>query len=272
MTAIVVASSSDGTLTMLGLTCNPPLWTIVAYLKYHRCPVLSLSCTVNGLYVCSGATDGCLAIWNVQNVAEQFMASDRHDWVIASETPIHTFENAHQSGVNCLTASTRSSSNDSECVRLVSGGDDQCLGCTDMKLQLPAGSLVDDNTLHLSAEKNELSSACQSNIVNAHASAVRGVWVSDQILFSVGLDQRVRCWHFSHGIDCEGERRAQVPPNAIELAAISCDVPDPTGLAVMPITHQISEKIIYCVVVVGRGVQVFNYVYEDSMSLLPSPS
>jgi len=35
-------------------------------------------------------------------------------------------------------------------------------------------------------------------IASAHSSAVKGVWTDGHWVFSTGLDQRIRCWCFSH--------------------------------------------------------------------------
>lgn len=259
--AIVICSSSDGTLTVLALMCNPHQWKAIAYLKYHKCPVLSLTCTGNNSSVYSGATDGCIAIWNVQTLVDKFLTSSREEWVTASHLPVHTFDNAHQSGVNCLTAITMNGSTNSEYVRLISGGDDQCLGCMDIRVQQPGSVAVQGPSNLLSSGKNKQLCVGQSRVINSHASAVRGVGISNKFLFSVGLDQKVRCWDLTSEANCRNEETAEELPSLMELATLSCDVPDPTGLAVMPNVCNVSEgKAIHCVVIVGRGVQVVNFV------------
>ena len=60
-----------------------------------------------------------------------------------------------------------------------------------------------------------------TQVINAHSSAVRGVWTDGRLAFTTGLDQRVRCWRLAGSLVWQpahvvnngaGALRRQLPP------------------------------------------------------------
>lgn len=83
-------------------------------------------------------------------------------------------------------------------------------------------------------------------IASAHSSSVKGVWTDGHWVFSTGLDQRIRCWCFSHFNKkiCLREHCSSI-----------INVPEPEAL------HAIAnkERDFYQIAVVGRGMQIVEF-------------
>ncbi|KAK1277498.1 hypothetical protein QJS04_geneDACA015818 [Acorus gramineus] len=186
--------------------------------------------------------------------------------------PTHIINSVHQSGVNCLHVSEIKDGQDSRskstfCV--LSGGDDQAIHCVGFYFEQQAKNFevnhqtydVKENlhaeTVSQSPELgcNGNSYLCGSNkeyrvrvlycnkIASAHSSAVKGIWTDGTWAFSVGLDQRVRCWHLGNG-------------NGItEEAHIIISVPEPEALDV-----RILSGNQYRIAVSGRGMQMVEFL------------
>ncbi|EPS58010.1 hypothetical protein M569_16808, partial [Genlisea aurea] len=92
----------------------------------------------------------------------------------------HVFRNMHQSGVNCLHVSEVKNADSTTSLCGVTGGDDQAINYFRCDILLIPGSLATTPRI--------------DRITSAHSSAVKGVWTDGMWVFSVGLDQRVRCW------------------------------------------------------------------------------
>eukprot|EP00250_Pteridium_aquilinum_P022674 c2553_g1_i1 orf=96-4151(+) len=139
---------------------------------------------------------------------------------------------AHQSGVNSLFVSTvkgeeHAHQNNRTCV-VVSGGDDQALHV--------AIFTVD--------EKND-SVVClvKESILSAHSSAIKGVWTDGSLVFSTGLDQRLRAWKLLVSKQC---------CSLVECCQTVINVPEPAALHV---EHFNGRN--YRIAVGGRGLQIF---------------
>ncbi|KAK1292231.1 hypothetical protein QJS10_CPB17g00897 [Acorus calamus] len=167
--------------------------------------------------------------------------------------PTHIINSFHQSGVNCLHVSEIKDGRDSRskstyCV--LSGGDDQAIHCVGFYFERQTKNFevnhqtsdVRENmhaeTVSQSPESgcNGNSSLCGSNkehrvrvlycnkIAAAHSSAVKGIWTDGTWAFSVGLDQRVRCWHLgnTNGITEEAHIIISVAePEALDVRILS---------------------------------------------------
>ena len=125
-------------------------WEPAARLDHHCSPVLSLATLAiapstqqagsspeheslhssrSRRLVFSGATDGSLAVWDLSGVALAAAAGQLH--------PLLAIPGAHQSGVNAISAAC---SGDGPLL-LLSGGDDQALRLTEVRVTEEAGRL-----------------------------------------------------------------------------------------------------------------------------------
>ncbi|GMH35527.1 hypothetical protein BSKO_03395 [Bryopsis sp. KO-2023] len=265
LTAVVVLSSSDGFLRMMALVDNPPSWKVVADMIHHQQPVLSLDHVKHrGSWIFTGATDGSIGIWEVEDVIHRFAANWRNGWNSASLEPVCVLEKVHQSGVNCMSvAMTEVGDNGLSLVTLVSGGDDQLLSCVRMSVK---DSFRDSEKVTIDLGpfsrrdahqflKSELWNASVVRIANAHASALRGIWTNGENIFSVGLDQKLRGWELEL-LECSANQDQKY--GVSEIKAITCAVPEPADLAVTCVGGGLQFEI----VVVGRGVEVFEFHQE----------
>jgi hypothetical protein len=143
----VVAAASDASLALLccdlatcqrqlGAGHRQPQWATVADLQHHACPVLctahccleqpasSCSGSRQRLVVCSGATDGTVAVWDVTPAAASIASTPAAAAVAAAAAagshgscqpqqehqqaatvaPLLVLEGLHQSGVNSMAA------------------------------------------------------------------------------------------------------------------------------------------------------------------------
>lgn len=86
----------------------------------------------------------------------------------------------------------------------------------------------------------------QEVIRSAHSSSVKGVWTDGHWVFSTGLDQRIRCWCFSHL-----NKKIYLREHCSSII----NVPEPEAL------HAIAnkERDCYQIAVVGRGMQIVEF-------------
>lgn len=100
----------------------------------------------------------------------------------------------------------------------------------------------------------------------AHSSALKGIWTDGAWVFSTGLDQRLRCWHLGDIVNlCESPASSCTTEDPsdkrlLSLPLVECghcvlDVPEAEDLHVE--SGPMGEQ--YCIAVVGRGLQVFNF-------------
>ncbi|XP_010428847.1 PREDICTED: WD repeat-containing protein 6-like isoform X1 [Camelina sativa] len=165
---------------------------------------------------------------------------------ISEIKPSHVVKNAHQSGVNCLHVSRWSSSpsdGDGMMFNVISGGDDQALHCLSFNIlstSSPANKseIIDKNQ----NPKYGIRLTDRGGIASAHSSAIKGVWMDANWVFSTGLDQRVRCWF----LEKDGK--------LIEHAHIVVSVPEPEALD----AKAIDEKR-YQIAIAGRGIQMVEF-------------
>lgn len=79
-------------------------------------------------------------------------------------------------------------------------------------------------------------------ILSAHSAAIKGVWTDGRLVFSTGLDQRLRCWQ----LELSSQRCA-----LLECCHSIIDVPEPSALHVKHL-----NRWNYQIAVVGRGLQI----------------
>lgn len=183
--------------------------------------------------------------------------------------PLHTVENVHQSGVNCLHVSDIKDDRGPSSGFLfyvISGGDDQALhslrfdisllqsvhytenvtpdrrGCTEFK--------ASDNIYHCQKQNYSIRLSCHEKVPSAHSSAVKGVWTDGSWVFSTGLDQRVRCWHLEEN------------GKLTEHGQLVISVPEPETLD----ARACSRNQHYQIAVAGRGMQIVEFVAPGGMS------
>ncbi|CAA0824947.1 Transducin family protein / WD-40 repeat family protein [Striga hermonthica] len=174
---------------------------------------------------------------------------------------LQVLDNVHQSGVNCLSVTDikdlrLSGSSCSFCV--VSGGDDQAINCLRFDLQLnhlrtssqdgTAEVSTNYQNQHFVIQDHQMHFLCLDKIVSAHSSAVKGVWTDGIWVFSVGLDQRVRCWNLGHD-------------RLTEYAHLIINVPEPEALDV-----KTRGRNYYQIAVAGRGMQMIEFRTSNGMS------
>ncbi|KAF9619934.1 hypothetical protein IFM89_010245 [Coptis chinensis] len=183
---------------------------------------------------------------------------------VSEVRPFHVLNNVHQSGVNCLHVSTIRGCENPEFVSsycVLSGGDDQALHCLifDLSQQVMDDGFQSENPSDNSSHStdmrnvtklslNEENQRCRirflshERISSAHSSAVKGVWTDGTWAFTIGLDQRVRCWHHKeHGKLSEHEHLILSVTEPETLDARACG------------------RNQYQIVVAGRGMQMVNF-------------
>ncbi|PIA37960.1 hypothetical protein AQUCO_02900069v1 [Aquilegia coerulea] len=178
--------------------------------------------------------------------------------------PFHVLNNVHQSGVNCLHVSTITSYKNSESVStycVISGGDDQALHCLTFELSLQeaddgfkngnhsgnANNVTDlHNAIDLSADsKNQrcrIRFLFHDRIASAHSSALKGVWTDGTWAFTIGLDQRVRCWYL--------EEQGKLSEHAHLIVSVT----EPETL-----DARSCGRNQYQIAVAGRGMQIVKF-------------
>lgn len=154
-------------------------------------------------------------------------------------SPEFLLPSAHQSGVNSLFASTVKEENHTQQMGhmwiVVSGGDDQALHVATFTVNKSYNSSA--NT------KSKVVCLIKESILSAHSSAIKGVWTDGSLVFSTGLDQRLRSW-------CLELSRQHC--SLVECCQSVINVPEPAALHV----EHFSRRN-YRIAVVGRGLQIF---------------
>ncbi|KAL9253920.1 tRNA (34-2'-O)-methyltransferase regulator WDR6-like protein [Drosera capensis] len=172
--------------------------------------------------------------------------------------PLNILNNVHQSGVNCLHVSEIGDCLSIEkgfVCHVVSGGDDQALAfihfyvepslTTSSSPQTWAGSEARSLTSISGCCVNKSYSVrClyEAKVASAHSSAVKGIWTDGKWVFSVGLDQRVRCWQLEE------------PGKLTEHSHFIVSVSEPEALDAKAVCRDRYE-----IVVAGRGMQVVEF-------------
>ncbi|KAF5194051.1 Wd40 repeat [Thalictrum thalictroides] len=221
----------------------------------HKTNPTTLTTIVNSKVSCSQSMD-----------RDSFSSSEEltDDLVIeqCEVRPFHVLNNVHQSGVNCLHVSTMTSYEDSVCTYcVISGGDDQALNCHTFELSLQEEDDGFKNGNHSDNAKNtpdlqkvvDLSFDSENHryrirflfhdrIASAHSSALKGVWTDGTWAFTIGLDQRVRCWHLEE----QGKLR--------EHAHLIVSVTEPETL-----DARACGRNQYQIAVAGRGMQIVKF-------------
>ncbi|KAG0472116.1 hypothetical protein HPP92_016662 [Vanilla planifolia] len=185
--------------------------------------------------------------------------------------PLLVLSSVHQSGANCLHVSEMrgpllGKSGPIFCV--VSGGDDQALHILAFHFDVPVensglssdygtdlSNAIQDVALSQPSGSSWIKRCSFSNVGNdhrlrilkrqticsAHSSSVKGIWTDGIWVFSVGLDQRIRCW--------------KIQPNGelFERAHVVISVPEPETLDVVAYGRR------YHIAVAGRGLQTIDF-------------
>lgn len=163
----------------------------------------------------SGATDGSIAVWDVSAVVSSSQScasgSDKIGTSLQPLQPIMVLPAVHTAGVNAISVAW---AEDGRAV-IVSGGDDQALVTTMLHIppcpaqgpgfnprsqpfpvtEPPVSAGIAGRDLAPSSPASGPCSMPSSTCVaNAHSSALRAVWTDGSLIFSCGLDQKLRCW------------------------------------------------------------------------------
>lgn len=230
-------------------------WRPVALLRHHACPVL---CTVHCKLetggrerhlLLSGSTDGCVALWDLTPLVAAYQSSGAEDgWAPPQLAPLLALPSVHQSGVNAVAAAPlqpasggSSGQGGPASVLLFTGGDDQALCFVRLEVEASSGGCSsrgpgsgssngeDAAAIVGSSDRLHCRVAWSVPLPNAHSSAVRGVWTDGMASFSVGLDQRVRCWKLS-GSDASGRAVAEIT----ETGCAVTQALEPSALDALP--------------------------------------
>ncbi|KAK9704720.1 hypothetical protein RND81_07G007200 [Saponaria officinalis] len=172
--------------------------------------------------------------------------------------PLHVLYNVHQSGVNCLHLCCRIQGDTSR-YNIISGGDDQALNFLEVVVassltrshvnedgifDAKSAQEITEHDIHCnSSESCSIEILYQKKVFSAHSSAVKGVWTDGIWFFSVGLDQRIRCWNL------------QEDGNLAEHCHFVTSVPEPEALDV-----KACGRNCFQVVVAGRGMQIIEFL------------
>lgn len=168
--------------------------------------------------------------------------------------PLATMDQAHAAGVNGLAAGWLPSG----FATVLSAGDDQTLRAAALRLpettqhssavepsptQPPAADMQTSVTQPSHGRRETAAAggggerdsrvradgvvAAVTHVANAHSSALRAVWTNGRVVLTVGLDQRVRCWHLSSAFT---RSQAQCPnPDLITEPALPSPPHMPSG-------------------------------------------
>ncbi|CAN8248111.1 unnamed protein product [Cochlearia groenlandica] len=166
---------------------------------------------------------------------------------ISEINPSRVVQKAHQSGVNCLHVSRSSCSpryGNGLIYNVISGGDDQALHCLSFNILTSCSSPANKSEIKDQHQPPSygIKITDRGGIGSAHSSAIKGVWMDKNWVFSTGLDQRVRCWY----LDKDGK--------LIEHAHIVISVPEPEALDAKAI-----DENRYQIAVAGRGIQMVEF-------------
>ncbi|KAL8544780.1 hypothetical protein ACS0TY_005123 [Phlomoides rotata] len=184
--------------------------------------------------------------------------------VLMAVTVLHKI---HQSGVNCLCVSDikdHSLPDSMFSFYVVSGGDDQAINCLRCDLEINPrrensqnlnGKIhcttvpvaMNNSSHHFLIQNHQMQVLHLDKITSAHTSAVKGVWTDGVWIFSVGLDQRIRCWNISQY-------------RLTERAHLIISVPEPEALDV-----KTCGRNHYQIAVAGRGMQMIEFRSSDGM-------
>ncbi|KAL3827740.1 hypothetical protein ACJIZ3_016542 [Penstemon smallii] len=164
---------------------------------------------------------------------------------------VHVLNTVHQSGVNCLHVPDVKDLRQPDSqfsFFVVSGGDDQAINCIRCDLEI---NPTTENTQKMTTKihynhrclikNHQIQFLYLDKITSAHSSAVKGIWTDGIWVFSVGLDQRVRCWNLGHD-------------RLTEYAHLIISVPEPEALDV-----KVCGRNHYQIAVAGRGMQMVDF-------------
>ncbi|TRY66844.1 hypothetical protein DNTS_033019 [Danionella cerebrum] len=180
--ALLAFGCSDGAVRLLSVVESSRSVDILWECFYHQRCVLSVATYAqedtqgdNVLLLLSGATDGCVSVWDLTAVLN---SKARGSW----QGPVAPFYSLrlHQSGVNSLSLSTKKEIGN--VFSLASGGDDGQLSLLRFKIEQGSEGL----TLHLLS---------RWTIPLAHSSPLTGLCLlSPTLLVSTSPDQRICLW------------------------------------------------------------------------------
>eukprot|EP01023_Acetabularia_acetabulum_P012646 TRINITY_DN15930_c0_g2_i1.p2 TRINITY_DN15930_c0_g2~~TRINITY_DN15930_c0_g2_i1.p2 ORF type:complete len:211 (+),score=30.01 TRINITY_DN15930_c0_g2_i1:30-635(+) len=183
----------------------------------------------------TGDTTGLIAVWEIHcnqlnsdtTSCSSYNCNDnnQNSLIIDNTFKPKAIYEFHSAGVNCM--SVGRSTNGDKAV-LVSGGDDQAL-----------------SVIVFDVFQNQLQMLGNQIIKNAHSSAIKGVWVKQNFVFSIGLDQKLGIWEVSFSEKSDSF-------DVELLSMVSLEVLEPMGLD----GTYFQESNLFFISVAGRGVQL----------------
>eukprot|EP00892_Ulva_mutabilis_P006964 jgi/Ulvmu1/463/UM001_0470.1 len=237
----VLEAPSGGGIRLSVFDTAAHAWTPAATLCYHRFVVLSLAtaCIAGRVMVCSGGSDGCMALWDITDALEEteeiaaggVSRGGELNASLREVRPVVELPAQHQSGVNTVKLAAVGGM-----LCAVSGGDDQLLRVT----------VLQRGTTHAWAAVGAVDVPC------AHASALKGLCLRRVLgeggrallqCCSVGWDQFVRVWQIdvreAGGGNCATEYEAEAGAGCLLRAGVgvrevlrhAVDASEPAGVA-----------------------------------------
>ncbi|XP_069822872.1 tRNA (34-2'-O)-methyltransferase regulator WDR6 [Dendropsophus ebraccatus] len=187
----LAAACSDGSVRFFVMNESSQQMILVAESFYHQRCVLKVETFVHTsgsntrVMLCSAATDGCIAFWDVSGTiscAEMKLENWNTDCAVQDLGPVCFTVSTHQCGINSL------------CVRMTkdgqylvaSGGDDNSISVRWLILD---GSSQDD-------QRGNFQIVRSASANSAHAAHVTGLRIlQDDLLVSASVDQRLTLWN-----------------------------------------------------------------------------
>jgi len=263
----------------------------------------------------TAGTDGACAVWDLSSCIQAYLAQQGQaecisrqgdqekgvkNWEAHYLQPVFVVSNLHQSGINGMSAAqlksdypptTSPSSGGAPAgtaaahaeVMLVTVGDDQGLTASLVTITPSNAEELLSATKKMSSSPPpppplllECTLTAQVKEPNAHSSAARDVWTDGKVVFSTGLDQKVRKWHieiFSTEGNSAGIHGGGVDTFILKVKETGCvvtQVLEPLSLDVAVVaapnnttknsrTDNSSAAGAMKVAVAGRGLQVIEW-------------
>jgi len=191
---IVLIGLSNASIEILGYHPVRREFTLLGTLDGHNGPLLSLqhiqtsSETADLHYLLSASTDSRILAWNLSPYVEFYQNEEnkREDFNYEQpqeSSPLLEIKETHQSGINsfsCRGIHELDNKEANEKFLIASGGDDQALSCVllEFSKDTPSVKLISKTTF-----------PC------AHRASITCIKIHNDLLFSVGPDQRISVWN-----------------------------------------------------------------------------
>ena len=276
-------------------------WHPVAHLQKQNSPVISVKLlmlqNIERVIAFMGNTSGTISVWNISDCIFKYLsylleagskiaATEREDnllltdqssssferdsisWTPPTIDPIYKIAKSHQSGINDLGAAVCDYFMDT-IVLVVTGGDDQALHLSLLEF---ANCGEDSSGEHAKSSGSfdlicKLRAECHQEC--AHSSAIRGVWTDGRIVYSVGIDRKLRRWRIQIDPpqDSTSSSTLDTSVHLVEDAVFPLQVVEPSALDVSfePSTSRLKYAtkdsqnfVTYNIGISGKGVQVLS--------------